>query len=220
MDRTTIVPVAFARSLRKFVVNIVILHCHFERGGVCQVVENHVDALKNAAEVQRILLVSGGRTRGLSRETLSAVTMLQVADFDYDALGAVPDTVPGTLANRAERITASLTQALLNQGLNRESTILHWHNHGLGKNSAAPAVIRSLAEAGWRLLLQIHDFAEDNRPQNYRQLISTCGAKCKADIDSYLYPVASHIHYATLTRADQSAVLRIGVPNDHALASQ
>ena len=36
---------------------IVILHCHFERGGVTQVVENHVSALRETGQFERIVLV-------------------------------------------------------------------------------------------------------------------------------------------------------------------
>jgi hypothetical protein len=196
----------------KFSVNIVILHCHFERGGVSQVVENHVRALKNIGDIQRIFLASGDRIGGLSAETLAAVTTVTVNDFDYDSQMYSAEA----LANRAASIAENLSKALLSQGVDRESTVLHWHNHSLGKNSAAPAVIRLLAQTGWRLLLQIHDFAEDNRPGNYQHLISASGAKDKTDIDRYLYPVASQIHYATLTRADQSAVLQIGIPTARA----
>lgn len=211
-EETTIISVARSRPYESFLVNIVILHCHFERGGVSQVVENHVRALKNTRDIQQIFLASGGRTGGLSTETLAAVTTLSIDDFDYDMHVARAETI----ANRAASIKESLTRALYDQGLDRESTILHWHNHSLGKNSAAPAVIGFLAQAGWRLLLQIHDFAEDNRPGNYRQLISACSATDKADVDRYLYPLAAQIHYATLTQADQSALRQIGIPPERA----
>ncbi|MGI9470517.1 MAG: hypothetical protein ACR2NZ_03215, partial [Rubripirellula sp.] len=66
---------------------------------------------------------------------------------------------------------------------------------------------------GWRLLLQIHDFAEDYRPDNYRRLVDAIGAEDKADVDSYLYPVAETLHYATLTEADSVALRQLGVPD-------
>jgi hypothetical protein len=47
--------------------------------------------------------------------------------------------------------------------------ILHIHNPTLGKNSRFLEVIRVLGETDTPLLLQIHDFAEDGRPENYRQ---------------------------------------------------
>ncbi len=110
----------------------------------------------------------------------------------------------------------NLQSELENRGITKDNTVLHWHNHSLGKNTAAPAAIRSLAESGWRILLQIHDFAEDNRPDNYRRLIQATGATSKLEIDQYLYPVGSQIHYATLTRADAGVLCEVGIPEPRA----
>ncbi len=143
--------------------NIVILHCHFERGGVTQVVQNQLRALRDSDAVKEIVLVSGGRTGGLSDETTSSMHSIAVDGFDYDNSVASSDH---------DLLLARLENAFTDHGLSKDNTVLHWHNHSLGKNTVAPAVIRELAESGWRLLLQIHDFAEDNRPENYQRLIS------------------------------------------------
>lgn len=187
--------------------NIVILHCHFEQGGVTQVVQNHVRALRDCDLAERIVLVSGGRIGGLSTETIGSVTSISIDGFDYDTAGGTSDR--GLLLARLEN-------EFTRHGLGKDNTVLHWHNHGLGKNTTAPAVVRDLAESGWRLLLQIHDFAEDNRPLNYQQLIAISNARSKSDIDRYLYPVAAQIHYATLTRADQLVVRQLGIPTHQA----
>ncbi|MFO7905697.1 MAG: hypothetical protein R6U98_23775, partial [Pirellulaceae bacterium] len=54
------------------------------------------------------------------------------------------------------------------EALGGEPELWHIHNHSLGKNSAMPGVVAELAEAGEAVLLQMHDFAEDGRPENYR----------------------------------------------------
>jgi hypothetical protein len=189
-------------------VNIVILHCHFERGGVTQVVENHVRWLRDCQLVDRIILISGQRASGLSSDTLESVTHVAANDFDYDTQEPSADSS----ARRAGRIAQHLAEQLRGFGVTQDNSVLHWHNHSLGKNTAAPATIRQMAQSGWRLLLQIHDFAEDNRPQNYQPLIAASGAANKVEIDRYLYPTASQIHYATLTRADASVLTRLGIP--------
>ena len=186
---------------------VVILHCHYERGGVTQVVENHVRALRSAG-VGDVVLVSGPRQSGLSEATCEFVKRWVVEDFDYDRDTAETDTIE----SRAEKISDDLTEKLGRAGATPGDTVLHWHNHGLGKNTAAPAVIRGLAEAGWKLLLQVHDFAEDNRPENLRRLIRATGASDKRQLGSYLYPVANQIHYANLTIADADVLKRIGIP--------
>jgi hypothetical protein len=189
-------------------VNVVILHCHFERGGVTQVVENHVRWLRDCDWVSKMVLISGDRGAGLSDQTTASVTRLVTPDFDYDPPGKSASDVRA----RGRRMAQELESRLAAIGLSRDDCILHWHNHSLGKNTAAPAAIATMAESGWRILLQIHDFAEDSRPENYGRLITATGASAKEQIDRYLYPVASQIHYATLTRADAAVLARLGVP--------
>ena len=186
---------------------LVILHCHYERGGVTQVVENHVRALRETGQFERILLASGVRHSGLSSETLKAVEWINVDGFDYDS----DELAVGDLESRQQRMLHHIKSQFTDCGLSVDNTLLHWHNHSLGKNTAAPGVIRSLAREGWRILLQVHDFAEDNRPENYGRLISAMQAARKQQVDDYLYPVHDKIHYATLTTTDSLVLERLGI---------
>ena len=189
---------------------IVILHCHFERGGVTQVVENHVRALRETGQFERIVLVSGERKSGLSEETLNTVEWINIDGFDYD-----PDGLSdGDLASRQQRMLHELKTQFAYHDLVVDDALLHWHNHSLGKNTAAPGVIRSLAGEGWSILLQVHDFAEDNRPENYERLISAIGAEHKQQVDHYLYPLHEQIHYATLTTSDSFILEALGVDRE------
>lgn len=189
--------------------NVVILHCHFERGGVTQVVENHVAGIIDAEENATIWLGSGPRQSGLSPSTRDATRQFVVDDFDYDP----PGLPAGSARHRAEAIGRRLTVRLREAGCRPEDTVIHWHNHSLGKNTAAPEVIRRLADDGWRLLLQIHDFAEDQRPENYAALITASGAADRMSLERYLYPDAANVHYATLTRADSGVLGEVGIPD-------
>lgn len=76
------------------------------------------------------------------------------------------------------------------------------HNPTLGLNSAYPDLIEAAAHAGKKLLLQCHDFVEDGRPENYQLL---------ADRDR-IYPLAAHIHYATVNRRDLEILKQAGIP--------
>lgn len=189
---------------------VVILHCHFERGGVTQVVENHIRSLREGNEIERIILVSGHRQAGLSDETRGQIDLVAIDDFDYD--GSTKHVADSE--GRSQRISTALTNKLADLGVDSENAVLHWHNHSLGKNTSAPAVIRMLAENGWRLLLQIHDFAEDYRPENYRRLVEAISASDKRCVDGYLYPVADSIRYATLTHGDAAALGDLGIPQN------
>ncbi|MBI1370958.1 MAG: hypothetical protein GC162_20180 [Planctomycetes bacterium] len=115
-----------------------------------------------------------------------------------DGLGYDADISPEDLV---ERLRAAAGEVVL----------WHVHNHSLGKNAALPGAIGWMAAAGERLVLQPHDFAEDGRPGNYR-LLCECGA-----VDD-LYPLAEHIHYATLNGRDRAALIAAGMPAERAHA--
>lgn len=78
------------------------------------------------------------------------------------------------------------------------------HNPTLGLNAGYPAMIAATSQSGIPLLLQIHDFVEDGRPANY-QLVKDL---------TRLYPVASHIHYATINRRDLGILVKAGLPQE------
>ncbi len=99
-----------------------------------------------------------------------------------------------------------LTDALKRLGFAPDQTVVQVHNHSLGKNVALSACVGALAEQGYPLLLQIHDFAEDFRPANYQRLSSLA-------LD-HLYPQAAGIHYAVLNGRDHAILQGAGTAAD------
>ena len=199
--------------------NVVILHCHFRRGGVTQVVDNHVAALTDLIDGQ-IVLVSGGRNDGLSTATRERTKQLVIEGFDYDDLtrGECSRSDFDTdLVMRADRIAGRIATGLASSGFSSDDTVLHWHNHSLGKNVAAPLVIKTLAaNEGFRQLLQIHDFAEDFRPENYLRLVQAAEQRgqipfVEDDVNQFCYPNSPLVHYATLTSGDASVLTRLSI---------
>ncbi len=96
-------------------------------------------------------------------------------------------------------------RAAAHDALGQAPAIWHFHNHSLGKNPLVPEVVARLAEENERLVLQIHDLAEDGRPGNY-QIIAAC---------LKLYPVSPRIHYAFLNTRDRQTFTELGLPQDH-----
>lgn len=203
--------------------NVVILHCHFRRGGVTQVVENHVAALSEVVD-GKIVLVSGGRNEGLTEPTCRNTHQIAIDQFDYDAVALPHDAMGeplGGLSERAEHIAGQIIAGFRSFGVTHQDTVLHWHNHSLGKNAAAPLVIRLLAERhGFRQLLQIHDFAEDFRPENYchilkgvRTLFPSTEKRLLTplDVNRYCYPDLQGVQYATLTGGDAEVLKGLGI---------
>lgn len=193
--------------------NIVILHCHLERGGVTQVIENHVRSLSASGRVANIVLACGDRTSGITAATRQAVAIWSIPELDYDRLTTSDTGTAPSCRARAIAMADALTERLSKRGMNSDETILHWHNHSLGKNASIPGTVAELSKRGFRQLLQIHDFAEDNRPENLLGLIQASGATSKRELDDYLYPTATGTHYAALTRADASVLVSIGIPD-------
>lgn len=90
-----------------------------------------------------------------------------------------------------------------------QPTLWHIHNPTLGKNRNLPALINQLAATDQKILLHLHDLAEDNRPENLANIPDP----------QTLYPLANHIHYAFINTRDQQNFIASGLPakNTHHL---
>ncbi len=198
---------------------LAILHYHLNRGGVTQAIINHLESLAScdpARQPERVALVSCGRREGWPdsqwRDRLPFdCQMVTVPTLDYDTVvGAEPATL-------AEAIAHGLTEA----GFDLSQTLLHTHNHALGKNASLPGALGQLTQRGCRLLLQVHDFAEDFRPVNYRHLMRSLRAASATDLAAKLYPQGTGIHYATLTSRDHRLLKSAGFADErlHVLAN-
>lgn len=188
--------------------NLVIVHHHLNRGGVTQVILNHLRALHEAGakEVfERIVILYGGRATGWpvqAEPALAGVELAKVPSIDYDTVTAVGEEAP-------YRATSEMLEQL---GLAPEETLLHVHNHTLGKNVAWPNALARLAEAGYRMLLQLHDFAEDFRPDNYRRQVEYHAESGTGMAEVYFQ--APHVHYAVLNSRDRGILEKAGFASE------
>ena len=183
------------------------LHYHLNRGGVTSVIRTHLQSLAQAegASISRVVIGYGGRSADWDRsfeEGLSfAVEYAVLPSLEYDQLQG-PSCRSDLYGEIIELLKASDAA--------KHNTVLHIHNHGLGKNSALPRAVTQLADDGWRLVLQIHDFAEDLRPENYAHLLDTVGDQ--QVLRALLYPQAPQIRYAVLNLRDYRVLEVAGVP--------
>lgn len=169
--------------------SVIITHYHLRRGGVTRVIETASACLREAG-VDHLVL---------SGEPYDGTVDLPVRVID--GLGYLSD--PGTLtaAELAARLRAAATDAF-----GETPPLWHIHNHSLGKNRLMAGAVDRLAADGHPLLLQIHDFAEDGRPANYRLL----------DPADPLYPTAPQIRYALINGRDHDKLLSAGLPSSQA----
>ncbi|MCC5805609.1 MAG: hypothetical protein JJU00_04700 [Opitutales bacterium] len=175
---------------------VAIVHYHLRRGGVTRVIETAVAALADNAET----VVLGGEPYG--GDALPAVTV--VDGLGYRDTPDAPDDDGPALGQRMLAAAAD--------SLGGPPDLWHIHNHSLGKNVIFPAALRWLLANGARVLLQVHDFAEDGRPANYRAqraVVPDAAAFARA-----LYPAAPQIHYATLNERDNTVLAGAGVPSE------
>jgi glycosyltransferase involved in cell wall biosynthesis len=191
---------------------IAIAHYHLNRGGVTRVILNHLRALAIVAQQEpvQVLLLYGGRDQGWpddATDTFPGVSLERaiVPGLEYD------DGVPhdGDLAD-------ALQGCLSKHGFGGDATVLHVHNHALGKNVSLPGAISKMARRGQRCLLQVHDFAEDFRPTNFHRLSTALrggqdGGQGRAVLADQLYPQSGRIHYAVLNGRDRGVLLAAGV---------
>ncbi len=196
--------------------NIIFAHYHLNAGGVTQVIVSQLRALAQLPREMRparVGVLYGGRHEGWPAKLWEEIQAGHIAPFeevlmplsamDYDQLPIVRE------AALAKEVIATLAS----NGFAPNDSVLHIHNHALGKNVSWPGAIERLAEHGYRLLLQIHDFIEDFRPANYRHLARAWHTDYPHQLASKQYPQGSGIHYATLTQRDRKLLSLAGVPD-------
>ncbi|MBN2492398.1 MAG: glycosyltransferase [Planctomycetes bacterium] len=178
---------------------IAVVHYHLRPGGVTNVIRNAVASLDPARCRAAILCGSVP-----DAAPPPAVPVRAVEGLNYARPGEAPD--PAALA---ERLAAAARDAL-----GAAPDVWHIHNHAIGKNSSLARAVRLLAERRQRLLLQIHDFAEDGRPANYRGLLRDVADGRSEAFGAALYPQAGHVHYAVLNSRDRGFLLAAGAAED------
>ena len=189
---------------------LVLVHYHLNRGGVSQVIANHLRALDRVLDHRlEVFVLSGPRALGWPRELAEQLERIvlqraTLAGLDYEEL---------TTAEQRRRLPEETAELLRQGGFSPGETVVHIHNHSLGKNSAMPHLVGELARRGFGLVLHVHDFAEDCRPENYQRLRDSVGAiQPQTPGVAWAYPQAPHVHYAVLNDRDYHILARAGVP--------
>jgi FMN phosphatase YigB (HAD superfamily) len=163
--------------------NVAVVHYHLSDGGVSTVI--HASrAMVAAAGVRQVVFTGGGSSADWHRRV--------------DGLGYGVPEMP------VESVLAGLRDAA-REAFGADPDLWHFHNHSLGRNPLYHQLVSWLYEDGARLLLHIHDLAEDGRPDNARQL----GDR------SRLYPVGPRVHYAFLNGRDLCRFAGAGLPAEN-----
>jgi hypothetical protein len=157
---------------------VAFVHYHLKPGGVTTVIRQQVETLR---EVGGEAMVLAGKS---APDSFPAETVyIPGLGYNRDISAGPPgETVAETIA---EAITKRWPGGC---------DVIHVHNPTLAKNIHFPTILGAIQKKGFRLLLQIHDFAEDGRPDAY-----------------FKAPYQRDCHYAVLNSRDYRILLSAGL---------
>jgi glycosyltransferase involved in cell wall biosynthesis len=174
---------------------VAILHFHLRPGGVTRVIELAVESLSTQPVD---VLVIGGEPVPESCRIAAAGT------------ACVPELAYGVSPQSADALYDAVDAACIRHW-GEKADVIHIHNHALGKNFALPIVVARWAGEGRALVIQLHDFAENGRPANYRLLKQHLGGI--TGLSRTLYPVSQTVRYAVLNSRDRASLEAAGLSN-------
>jgi hypothetical protein len=181
---------------------VAIVHYHLRPGGVTRVIQHSLSALTeiayedSSAEAIQVIVLAGEPP--FSSMPISPYAVIEALRYNT------------SMHPSTEQVVTQLETAV-QQTLGGMPDVWHVHNHALGKNLIMPEIVYHLANKGQHLLLQIHDFAEDGRPDNYKFLRDHLGHGDPLKLGAYLYPHGHHVHYALINQRDLNFLKASGV---------
>jgi len=156
---------------------IAYLHYHLNTGGVTTVLRQQIEAVRAECD---ILTLTGQPPEGDFPSQIAHIPQLAYRSVH-------PQPVEPSEAARAVR-------EAVHTHFGGPCDVLHVHNPILAKNDHLLKTLRHLQDCGFRLFVQIHDFAEDGRPQAY-----------SAD------PYPADCHYGVINKRDYAILLDTGL---------
>lgn len=154
-------------------IHALFVHYHLKPGGVTTVIQRQVSALAGRGIDAALLVGEPGARVGAS------VTVEPELMYD-EAADSEPDP------RRVRAIVSAIEREAAALGAD---TVIHVHNPTIRKNASMLAALSEVAESGRSVLLQVHDMAEDWRPDVYAPAPYPRGAL-----------------WATINRFDQAAL--------------
>ena len=188
-------------------ITIAILHHHFNRGGVSRVVFSQLSSLAQTIKSGQIkvAIFHGGR-EDFDPQLLSLIEELKL---DLISVPALEYDAQRSDFSADDQLAEVIDRELAERSFDKLNNVLHFHNHSLGKNRALVPAINKLATSGYRMLLQVHDMAEDFRAKNYALLASEL-PKLDCSIANVL-PIADHVHFGVINQRDQTVLKTTGI---------
>ncbi len=168
--------------------NYYALHYHMKQSGTRTVIENILQSLEANPEINLNLIYSS------KKETFQPenkkIKVIDIPDVDYD------DRIFKSKEELMKK-ASQLKEKIKNKLELSNKCVLHCHNVNLFKNSYLGAALlllaKELKDKNFILLLQLHDFAEENRPDRLKLLLN-CSGNWKQDCISNLQKYILYDH--------------------------
>src|SRR6056297_2852122 len=164
---------------------IALLHYHLKPGGVTRVIRQQFAALTDHAE---ILMLTGASPQ----QSIGAETRV-IYGLGYDGTETGKERPHESAKTIADQIIRAIDDKWTDG-----CDILHVHNPLLAKNWRLPEILAHLQQQDIKLLLQVHDFAEDGRPGTYYAGV----------------PYPENCHYCVINSRDYGILRRSGLSSD------
>ena len=190
--------------------NYYALHYHMKQSGTRTVIENILQSLEANPEINLNLIYSS------KKETFQPenkkIKVIDISDVGYnDKIFKSKEELMKKASQLKEKIKNKLELS--------NKCVLHCHNVNLFKNSYLGAALlllaKELKDKNFVLLLQLHDFAEENRPDRLKLLLNCSGKKDRLFGSKIAYPIYKNIFYMTINSRDKVMLKKIGIPENH-----
>src|SRR3989339_1737943 len=161
---------------------VAFIHYHLETGGVTTVIRQQIESIRGACEV---MVLSGS----LPSSPFPA-DVIRIPGLGYTVQ---PDAAS---AVNPEDVAESIDRAIHSKWSDG-CDLIHVHNPTLAKNVCFLEILKALQNRCLNLFLQIHDFAEDARPDVY-----------------FREPYPSDCHYGVINSRDYRILLKSGLKTE------
>ncbi len=216
------------------ILRIGVLHYHFLRAGVRTVMVNSLKALIGYGPYQHleIDLISSDAEKPPGREvanelqryaneTDGAEVLIRLIELSELAYNDRPADSREQLFTEAGPLTDKLLGMLeLDRSSLENPYVLHVHNANLGKNPRLTLGLKLLIDRierrnlPARILYQMHDFAEDHRPDCWAALRDCSGRSDRQLAVEMMYPMSSHLQWICINSTDKEKLLTVGIDAD------
>jgi glycosyltransferase involved in cell wall biosynthesis len=201
------------------------MHYHLKPGGVTSVMRDTATALSSHSRYESLHIDVFARVgseeharrifAGARGETAGQLRIVDIPELAY-----LKESYPSkdAFVEAAEQLGRNILKHVApDQSTPEYPYILHSHNVSLGKNPVATMALKLVAEKAAEQCLpiwfinQIHDFAENNRPELMRTLFNCTGRRDETFARSFMYPNTSNMIYLTINSADIDNLIKFGI---------